>query len=144
VRLKRIKYAGLTARQRENFNFQKLSAVLADYGFTTLRLSDDWDGADFIAVSVGGTEVLRVQLKGRLTFRKAYRGKNLFIAFPDGQDWLVFPHDEVLEEILAHSSVKDTVSWSTHGGYSWPRVPKKYRELLEPYRITGDVRAIPE
>jgi hypothetical protein len=38
----KIDYKKLTARQQENYNFQKISALLADYGFSTLRLSDDW------------------------------------------------------------------------------------------------------
>jgi len=142
--LTRIDYERLNSRQKENFNFQKLSAVLADYGFATLRLSDDWDGADFIAVHVDGVQFLQVQLKGRLSFREEYRGRNLHIAFPDNGSWLLYPHDDVLDKILAASTVADTVSWSERGGYSWPGVPKKYREILEPFRNTGDVGAIPE
>jgi hypothetical protein len=46
---KRVGYRDLNSRQQEAFNFQKVSAVLADYGFTTIRLSSDWRGADFIA-----------------------------------------------------------------------------------------------
>jgi hypothetical protein len=84
MRWKPIKYSGLKARQKENFNFQKLSAVLADYGYAAIRLSDDWAGADFIAVHVRSEEpVLRIQLKSRLTFEKQYCGKDLCIAFPD-------------------------------------------------------------
>jgi hypothetical protein len=45
----RILYSNLNSRQKEAFNFQKVSAVLADYGFITIRLSSDWGGADFIA-----------------------------------------------------------------------------------------------
>jgi hypothetical protein len=30
----RVSYKALNARQRENYNFQKVSAVLADYGFS--------------------------------------------------------------------------------------------------------------
>jgi hypothetical protein len=48
--LKKVLYSRLNARQKENFNFQKVSAILADYGFVTLWLSDDWQGADFIAL----------------------------------------------------------------------------------------------
>lgn len=54
MKLERIDYAKLNARQKENFNFQKISAVLADYGFVAMRLSDDWQGADFIALHIDG------------------------------------------------------------------------------------------
>ena len=42
-----VEYRTLNARQQEAFNFQKVSAVLADYGFVTMRLSSDWQGADY-------------------------------------------------------------------------------------------------
>ncbi len=41
-----IDYTALKPRQKENYKFQKVSAVLADYGFATIRLSDDWQGID--------------------------------------------------------------------------------------------------
>jgi hypothetical protein len=79
--LKRIEYSKLNARQKENHNYQKVSALLADYGFVTLRLSDDWRGADFIAQHIDGETFLKVQLKSRLTLRQDYVGKDLFVAF---------------------------------------------------------------
>lgn len=69
----RVTYESLNARQKESYNFQKISAVLAEFGFVTIRLSDDWKGADFLAQhNEGGT--LKVQLKSRLTFQKKYQG----------------------------------------------------------------------
>lgn len=46
--LQRIEYERLNARQKESYNFQKILAVLADFGYVTIRLSDDWKGADFL------------------------------------------------------------------------------------------------
>ena len=62
--LSRIAYHDLNARQQENYNFVKLSAVLADYGFVTMRLSADWQGADLIAQHVDGATFLKIQLSG--------------------------------------------------------------------------------
>ena len=70
LKLHKIDYRKLNGRQQENYNFQKISGLLADYGFTTIRLSDDWNGADFLAQHVDGKTVLRVQLKGRLGIYK--------------------------------------------------------------------------
>ena len=42
MQLTKIVYAELNARQKENYNFAHVSGVLADYGFTTMRLTDDW------------------------------------------------------------------------------------------------------
>jgi hypothetical protein len=144
MELKRIRYASLNSWQKENFNFQKISAVLADYGFVTLRLSDDWQGADFIAQHIDGATFARVQLKGRLTFDAKYRGKDLWVAFSEGESWYLYPHDEVLAQVLKATRVGSTVSWSGRGGYAFPRLSKKLRELLEKYRISGDTKPIPE
>ncbi len=86
LQLMHIRYTELNARQQENYNFQKVSAVLADYGFATLRLTDDWQGADFIAQHIDGETFLKVQLKGRLTFNKKYLGKGLYVAFHTSGD----------------------------------------------------------
>ena len=87
LQLNRIDYRELNARQKENYNYQKHSAVLADYGFVTLRLSDDWQGADFIAQHIDGETFLKVQLKGRAVVDKKYEGKDLYIAFSGGSSW---------------------------------------------------------
>ena len=52
--LQRIKYSDLNARQKEVYNFQKVSALLADYGFNCLKPSEDWQGADFLAYHKDG------------------------------------------------------------------------------------------
>jgi hypothetical protein len=143
MKLNRIKYSQLNARQKENFNFQKLSAILADYGFVTFRLSDDWQGADFIAQHVDGTTFLRVQLKSRLAFSRKYQGKDLWIAFNYRGTWYLYPHDKLLGQVLKATSVGSTDSWSKRGGYSFPGLSKQLRELLSRYRISGDTRPIP-
>ena len=76
----------LILEQKENYNYQKLSALLADYGFVTTRLSDDWNGVDLIAQHINGNTFLRVQHKGRLTFCKKYQGKDLYVAFRTKRD----------------------------------------------------------
>ncbi len=117
--------------------------MLADYGFVTMRLSDDWAGADFIALHING-DVLRVQLKSRLAFAEKYRGKGIWIAFGSGDEWYLYPHDELLEVILRKTSIATTQSWSERGGYSFAGLPKDLRPLLAPYRIAGGTGAIPE
>jgi hypothetical protein len=141
--LERILYDQLNARQKENFNFQKISAVLADYGYVTIRLTDDWNGADFLAMHLSG-EVRRVQLKGRMTFDRKYMGKDLYIAFPDEGAWYLYLHDDLLDKILAASNVGSTRSWQENGAYHFPRLSKEIREILEPYRMTGNANALPE
>ena len=136
LNLTRVDYRTLNPRQQENFNFMKISAVLADYGFTTMRLNDDWQGADFVAQHIDGETFLKVQLKGRLAFNKKYCGKGLYIAFFRVPDWYVYPHDEVLERVLSETNIiKDTASWNEKGNYHFPSLSKQLAAILEPYMI---------
>ena len=133
----RIRYNDLNSRQQEAFNLHKVAAVLADYGFITIPLSSDWGGADFIAQHKDGKVFLKVQLKGRLTFDKKYAGRDLHVCFRDGVHWFVYPHDELLALVLASGAIANTESWRGPGGYSFPRLSKKLRELLEPFRVAA-------
>lgn len=135
LKLSRIAYSSLNAKQKENYNFQKVSAVLADYGFMTLRLSDDWQGADFIAQHVDGKTFIKVQLKGRLTFEEEYRGKDLYEAFHSDGTWYLFPHDDVLKRFLSKTNIGNTESWKKHGRYSFPGLTEQPQKLLAAYRI---------
>ncbi len=143
MKLKKIKYQQLNARQKENFNFQKVSAILADYGFVTLRLSDDWQGADFIAVHISG-EVVRVQLKSRLAFQKEYRGKRIYVAFAADGAWYLYPHDRLLGKVIEAKKIGGTATWKGDGRYSFRKASKEILKLLEPYRINGDTKPLPE
>tara|TARA_B100000963_G_C22571528_1_gene646324 strand:+ start:1071 stop:1217 length:147 start_codon:yes stop_codon:yes gene_type:complete len=42
---KKVNYKDLNNKQKENYNFHKASSKLADYGFNSMRLNDDWEGA---------------------------------------------------------------------------------------------------
>jgi hypothetical protein len=134
-RFQKIDYARLNARQQEQFNFQKVSGVLADYGFRTISLGDDWQGADFIAHHVDGNLFLKVQLKGRLSFDKKYEGKDIWVCFRDGAKWYLYPHDELLAQVLAEKNVSKTDSWAKKGGYSWPTLSVELREMLTRYEL---------
>jgi len=96
LHLQAISYSKLNARQKETYNFQKVSAVLADYGYRTIRLSEDWESADFIAYHNDGKKFLKIQLKTRLVLDTKYRSKDIYICFPLGLDWFLYPHDEAL------------------------------------------------
>ena len=131
----KIKYEKLKARQKETYNFQKVSALFADYGFTTIKLSDDWLGADFIAIHFSGEKYLKVQLKGRLTFDKKYKGKEIWICFNDKKDkkWYLYPHDELLK--FFEAGFKKTDSWKNEGAYHFPNISVEIKEKLLEYSI---------
>ncbi len=133
--LKKVDYRKLNSRQQENFNFLKVSAVLADYGFNTLRLSDDWQGADFIAIHVDGKIFYKVQLKGALTLDKKYAGKDIWICFRYRNVWYLYPHDVIMKKWTKHSNYSNTVSWKVFGVARNPNPTKKDLEMLKEFAL---------
>ena len=82
-KFQKINYKDLSPKQQENYNFHKVSSILADYGFTTIKLYDDWKNADFIAQHNDRKTFLKVQLKSRFSIEKKYMsGDEIFISFP--------------------------------------------------------------
>ena len=74
----RINPDKLNGRQKEIYNFQQSAALLADYGFNCIKLSDDWQGTDFLAHHFDGRTTLKVQLEARLTVdRKVHRPRSM-------------------------------------------------------------------
>jgi hypothetical protein len=141
----RIDYTALNDRQKENYNFQKVSGVLADYGFSTIRLTDDWQGADFVAQHLDRVTFLRVQLKGRPCFDKKYSGKDLFVCFPAPGGIYLYPHDALLDLVLARGrSVVGTESWEKKGQYHFPYLAEWLQPLLQPYFLPACPAVVPE
>ena len=136
-----VPYDQLNPAQQENYNYHKVSARLADYGYTTIRLHDDFQGADFIAKHVRGKELLKVQLKGRLTFDKKYhrRGESedpIYIAFRDGEEWYLYPHDELFDKVIDELDIiEGTQAWEENGTYHIGTLSSDQERILEPYRI---------
>lgn len=133
--MEKIAYDTLNSRQKENYNFHKIAAVLVDYGFTSIRLSDDWQGADFIAQHVDGETFLKVQLKGRMSIDKKYIGRGLHICFPYEGHWYLFPHDEVVDHLLKTSNIGNTSSWIEQGAYSFKIISREYLNYFKQYRL---------
>ena len=138
-RVTKIDYATeLNPKQQEQHLFQKCSAILADYGYVTIKLSDDWKGADFIALSQISGEFFKIQLKSRFTIATKYEGQNVYIAFPvdrvSGQ-WCIFPHDELVELLHKAEMYVDSPSWIKGKEYSTLSVSKNLSPLLEKYML---------
>jgi hypothetical protein len=140
--LKQIKYADLNARQKESYNFAKVSAVLADYGYITMRLIDDWQSADFIAQHRDGP-FIKVQLKSRMSFGRKYKGKDVYIAFRLRDEWYLYPHDDVLKRVLRLTTIGRTRSWNRNGRYTFPTLTVRMQQVLRGYKI-GEAYGVAE
>ena len=132
MKLEKINYDKLNPKAQEMFNFQKASAKLADYGFTTMWLNNDWQGADFIAVHVDGNTYLKVQLKDRLSFNRKYIGKDIYICFISDGDIYLYPHDLILDKIEHRISDR---TWLEKGTWSSPQLTQENKQLLKPFLL---------
>jgi hypothetical protein len=135
VKLTPIRYEDLNSKQMEIYNFQKVSAKLADYGFNCIKLADDWQGADFLAYHKDGEDTLKVQLKGRLLVDRNYVGKNLYMAFPLDGEWYLVAHDEIVEHFEAETSYLQTTSWQERGSYHSGNPNQQTRAWLARFRL---------
>ena len=120
----------LNAKQKETRNSYHLMAKLADCGFESHRLHNDYQGADIIAVDPTG-ETLRIQLKGGVMVSKAYIGKGLLIAFPSttgSEDFIMVDHDALVARWMNGNT---SVSWVERGMYSANEPSADLRDWLE-------------
>jgi hypothetical protein len=123
-----VPYSSLNSKQRENYNFHKVATTLADYGFNSLRLNDDWQGADFIAIHVSGCNMIKIQLKGRFTMDKKYVGKDLYIAFLENKKVKLYYHDDAINMIP--ENIENSTSWIRDGLYTWGKTPLIYEPII--------------
>tara|TARA_B100000131_G_scaffold27433_1_gene26036 strand:- start:1967 stop:2404 length:438 start_codon:yes stop_codon:yes gene_type:complete len=137
----KIKYHQLGHKEKESFNAAHLMAVMAKWGYLEAsRINGDKHGADLLFYRSSDGNVMKVQLKGRVTLDKKYTGKELYIAFPSKREncWYVYPHDAMMNQSLGKSSWFRTKSWKEEGGYSWNKAPRWLAGLLSPWKIPDE------
>ena len=120
----KVPYVKLNSKQKENYNFHIVAAKLAAYGYNSMRLNDDWQGADFISIHIDGNEMLKVQLREGLR----YLQKDIWIAFVEDGMVKIFEHDLAIP-LLKENTLKSE-SWSINGQYSWKKTPKIFDEII--------------
>ncbi len=131
-----VAYENLNAPQKEIYNFHKIAARLADFGYNCIRLSDDWQGADFLACHIDGETILRIQLKARLTIDRKYAGKGLYIAFRQGDETYVYPHDDFMQTVIDKAVMDESSgNWREQGFRSWRTPPKWAVDVLRRYKL---------
>ncbi|POB13629.1 hypothetical protein [Halobacteriovorax sp. DA5] len=135
MKLEKIKYKDLNSRAKETYNFQKVSALLVEYGFATNWLNVDFESADFIAVHFNGLDILKVQLKGRVNIDKKYQEKDIWMSFPVDDDFYLVPHDELIEIAKRTTGWIESDSWKIHGGYSAGKPSVKMLKALQNYKL---------
>ena len=130
--LEQIDYPSVHCKAQETYNFHKIAAILADYRSNGLWLNNDWNGADGIAVHIDGISDFKIQLKGSISFARKYWAKNIYIAFFEQGDLYIYPHDYILAQV--ENNIADK-TWLEKGTYFQTKITKKFREILEPYKV---------
>jgi len=128
MKLIKVNYSELNARQKENYNYHKIASALAEYGYDCMRLNNDWQGADFIAVHNDGAKMMKIQLKGRFTLDKKYLKKDIYVAFIENDKIKIFFHDDAIS--LLSENIINSISWKDRGGYSWGQTPKHFESII--------------
>lgn len=129
IELKRVVYKSLNAKQKENYNYHKVAAALAEYGYDSMRLNNDWEGADFIAVK--GDYMIKVQLKGRFTINHNYRDKDIYVAFIENDVIKIYKHDDAYQYVKKHTKLTKSWNMEKGGGHSWGKTPEYFHRLIK-------------
>jgi len=127
IDLTKVSYKDLNSKQKENYNYHKVASALAEYGYDSMRLNNDWEGADFI--SVKGDEMIKIQLKGRFTLDRKYIDKGIYIAFIEDGIIKMYKHDEAVK--IVPENVSNSSSWADKGLYHWGKTPKHYSQVIK-------------
>ena len=135
MKLIKIKYSELNSRQKEIYNYQKVAALLADYGFNCIKLADDWQGADFLAYHKDGEDTLKIQLKSRVFVSEKYEHKELYMDFPIKGEWYLIEHDILLNLVSEHTVWLESNAWRNTAGYSSGSINRNLKAALLDYRL---------
>ena len=135
---------------REVINRNVVVSLALEQGFNAYLPVYD-DGVDFILHPEAqpgrpetATDTRKVQLKGRWTIDRKYVGRDIWIAFPVGDDWHLVPHDEMVAIAEAYTTALGTDSWIKGGAYSWPTPTKAMMAQCHAYRFAPIARVAAE
>lgn len=117
---------------QEVVNRNALVTIALKHGYNAFLPVYD-GGVDFILYRETDGDLKKVQLKGRWYIDRKYQWRDIWIAFNDGQDWYLAPHDRLVE-IGSEMGFTNTSSWLNGGAYSCPSLSAAMRAALESYK----------
>ena len=142
----RVSYRELSGKEQESYNAAKLRALMAEWGYLeSVTVNVDKHGADLLFYRSSDGCILKVQLKGRPTLAKAYKDKDIYVAFQDKKtgSWYVYNHDVVLEQTLEQGKLAGSKSWDIQGSWSWSAIPSWLHTTLMDWRIPNSAQTAP-
>ena len=116
---------------REVINRNAFVSLALEAGFNAYLPVYD-RGVDLILYNEQDNILRKVQLKGRWTIDRKYENRDIWIAFPAGNEWYLMPHDEMVK--LAHKDGStNSKSWTVDGLYSKPKLSTAMLSSCKPY-----------
>jgi hypothetical protein len=112
------KMSRFQSQVREAINRNTFISLALEQGYNVFLPVYD-DGVDFILHHERKNETRKVQLKGRWTIDRKYVDRDIWIAFPIGEEWYLMPHDQMVSS--AEAGVTKSKSWVEGGLYSRPK-----------------------
>lgn len=113
----------------------ELTTLLLRQGYNVFLPVYD-EGIDLISHREADDDLKLIQQKSRWTIARKYVGRNIWIAFRDGREWFLAPHDELVS-IGEAAGYTATPSWIEKGLYHRASMTRKLRDLCEKYRLPG-------
>lgn len=114
----------------EVINRNRLVSLALERGYNAYLPVYD-SGVDLVLHREADGDTKLVQQKSRWTIDKKYIGRNIWIAFPENDQWYLVPHDELIVMGERHT---ETESWK-RGAYSKSPLSKRDRDELADYRF---------
>ena len=122
------------AQIREVINRNVVVSLALEQGFNAFLPVYD-GGVDFILYREADGVLRKVQLKGRWTIDRKYVGRDIWVAFPIGDDWHLMPHDLMLEHAETDGKTLKSASWLEGGAYSKARPSAATIAQCQPYKF---------
>jgi len=119
--------------RREVILRNALSSALLELGYNVFIPVFD-EGVDLIAHRETDGDLKIIQQKSRWTVDRKYKGRNIWLAFPDEREWFLVPQDDMLRWPEVQTFLK-TRSWRDKGTYHKARPSKALRVRLAPYSL---------
>jgi hypothetical protein len=79
---------------------------------------------------------MKIKQRSRLAFERNYIGQNIYVVFEYRGISYRYPHDELLDKVLALGIVSGTKCWEKiKGSYNFRTLSEELLELLADYKI---------
>lgn len=137
MRFERIDLSQMSPSEVRKYNYNKVTAALSDYGFSTELLPEGQFVWDFVATQEHTGKKIKVLIRPQMTLEKKFLGKDIYICFLEGSNWYIYPHDQHYEHVRITSNLMDTSSWKKEGTFTVSKLSAQNKLAIAPFKIAA-------